>query len=586
MAYIKKDRRDDEQRPRGDRKNAGAPRGDKPERRTSSSDRGDKKPYSDRPERRTSSDRTDRKPYGDRPTSDRGERKPYGDRPERRDAKPYGDRPERRTSSDRPDRKPYGDRPTSDRGERKPYGDRPTSDRGERKPYGDRPERRTSSDRPDRKPYGDRPTSDRGERKPYGDRPTSDRGDRKPYGDRAERKPYGDRPKPNERGSSYSTRPVRSSDENRDGNREVQRDGYKPRSKSFDTKPERSRPERKTKSDKITPHKPGAFDKFDKRFAKPNIKEEIKKERKESRERKVENYERARAERNERGTSALRSDSRDERTEPRERVARAPRAREEKVESTESHEGYDRKKTAPNEEIRLNRFIANSGVCSRRKADELIEKGEITINGEVVRELGYKVKYTDSIKYDGKLLKPGKLVYVLLNKPKDYITTMDDPMERRTVIELTAKATNERIFPVGRLDRNTTGLLLLTNDGDLADKLAHPRNQVKKVYEVELDKALTTSDFEIIKNGVELEDGPAKPDQISFLDGKSKKFLGIEIHIGRNRIVRRIFESLGYEVVRLDRVIYAGLSKKDLPRGRHRMLTKEEIIYLKHLNKY
>ncbi len=574
MAYIKKDRRDDEQRPRGDRKTAGAPRGDKPERRSTSSDRGDKKPYGDRPERRDSKPAGDRKPYGDRsdrpsaPLRDRGDKKPYGDRG---------------------DRKPYGDRPTSDRGERKPYGDRPTSDRGDRKPYGDRPERRTSSDRPERKPYGDRPTSDRGERKPYGDRPTSDRGDRKPYGDRPERrdsKPYGDRPKPNERGSSYSTRPVRSSDENRDGNREVQRDGYKPRSKSFDTKPERSRPERRTKSDKITPHKPGAFDKFDKRFAKPNIKEEIKKERKESRERKVENYERARTERNaERGASTP-SRENSEGTERRERVVRAPREREEKVESTESHEGYDRKKTAPNEEIRLNRFIANSGVCSRRKADELIEKGEITINGEVVRELGYKVKYTDSIKYEGKLLKPGKLVYVLLNKPKDYITTMDDPMERRTVIELTAKATSERIFPVGRLDRNTTGLLLLTNDGDLADKLAHPRNQVKKVYEVELDKALTTSDFEIIKNGVELEDGPAKPDQISFLEGKSKKFLGIEIHIGRNRIVRRIFESLGYEVVRLDRVIYAGLSKKDLPRGRHRMLTKEEIIYLKHLNKY
>jgi 23S rRNA pseudouridine2605 synthase len=574
MAYIKKDRRDDEQRPRGDRKTAGAPRGDKPERRSTSSDRGDKKPYGDRPERRTSSDRGDRKPYGDRPD------RPSAPLRDRGDKKPYGDRG---------DRKPYGDRPTSDRGERKPYGDRPTSDRGDRKPYGDRPERRTSSDRPERKPYGDRPTSDRGERKPYGDRPTSDRGDRKPYGDRPERrdsKPYGDRPKPNERGSSYSTRPVRSSDENRDGNREVQRDGYKPRSKSFDTKPERSRPERRTKSDKITPHKPGAFDKFDKRFAKPNIKEEIKKERKESRERKVENYERARTERNaERGASTP-SRENSEVTERRERVVRAPREREEKVESTESQEGYDRKKTAPNEEIRLNRFIANSGVCSRRKADELIEKGEITINGEVVRELGYKVKYTDSIKYEGKLLKPGKLVYVLLNKPKDYITTMDDPMERRTVIELTAKATSERIFPVGRLDRNTTGLLLLTNDGDLADKLAHPRNQVKKVYEVELDKALTTSDFEIIKNGVELEDGPAKPDQISFLEGKSKKFLGIEIHIGRNRIVRRIFESLGYEVVRLDRVIYAGLSKKDLPRGRHRMLTKEEIIYLKHLNKY
>lgn len=248
--------------------------------------------------------------------------------------------------------------------------------------------------------------------------------------------------------------------------------------------------------------------------------------------------------------------------------------------------GFDRKKPGDNEEIRLNRYIANSGVCSRRKADELIEKGQVTVNGEIIKELGYKVKYSDKVKFDGKLLKPGKLVYVLLNKPKDFITTLDDPLERRTVVELTSKLTNERIFPVGRLDRNTTGLLLLTNDGDLADKLSHPRNQVKKIYEVELDKSLHAKDFEKIKEGVELEDGPAKVDQISYLDGKSKKFVGVEIHIGRNRIVRRIFESLGYEVVKLDRVVYAGLTKKDLPRGRSRMLTKEELIYLKHLNKY
>ena len=526
MAYIKKDRRDDEHKGRGERPS------------TPLRDRQDKKPYGDR------KPTGDRKPYGDRKPS--GDRKPYGDRP----------KPNERGSS-------YTNRPVRSSDERR---DRPSPDRN----------RDSFGDRQDKKLYGDRKAT--GDRKPYGDRKTTS--DRKPYGERND-------------------------------NREVDRNAFKPRSKkTFDEKPSRGRPERRTKSDKITPHKPGAFDVFDKRFAKPNIKEEIKKERKESRERKVENYERARAERNERGGRGDERGRRDpsaplrdqERSVPRERVARAPRVREEKlqgdkeiktprvreekVESTEKHEGYDRKKTAPDEEIRLNRFIANSGVCSRRKADELIEKGEITINGEVVRELGYKVKYTDKIKYNGKLLKPGKLVYVLLNKPKDYITTMDDPMERRTVIQLTAKATNERIFPVGRLDRNTTGLLLLTNDGDLADKLAHPRNQVKKVYEVELDKSLSTSDFEIIKNGVELEDGPAKPDQISYLEGKSKKFLGIEIHIGRNRIVRRIFESLGYEVVRLDRVIYAGLSKKDLPRGRHRMLTKEEIIYLKHLNKY
>ena len=236
--------------------------------------------------------------------------------------------------------------------------------------------------------------------------------------------------------------------------------------------------------------------------------------------------------------------------------------------------------------IRLNRYISNSGICSRRKADELILNGEVSVNGEVIKELGYKVKISDKIKFQGKLLKPGNLEYILLNKPKDFITTTDDPLERKTVMDLIRNASTERVYPVGRLDRNTTGLLLFTNDGDLADRLAHPRNQVRKIYEVELDKSLSASDFEKIKEGLELEDGPAKVDAISYLDGKAKKHVGVEIHIGRNRIVRRIFESLGYEVVKLDRVVYAGLTKKDLPRGRFRHLTKEEIIYLKHLNKY
>jgi len=576
MGYIKKDRRDDERREgSSDRK----PYGDKSIRKSnSSSERTERKPYTDR---------SDRKPYGEnRERGGRGERKEGGERRDSRaGSKSYSDKPERRSSS------------SSDRTERKPYGER-----SDRKPYGENRERREGGER----------------------RASS-----------SDRKPYGDKPRANERGSSYSTRPLRSSDEPKDrsergeirggrrgdtdnrtggdsrGRREsgvrrdenVDRNQYKPRSKkSFDEKPERGRPERRKKSDKITPHKPGAFDIFDKRYAKPNIKEEIKKERKEGRERREEENERrrgggerrvdsarpTRTERSERprGERAERTKRTERAERPRTERAKPERRSERKEEVVEQYEGVERKKAAPGEEIRLNKFIANSGVCSRRKADELIEKGEITVNGEVVRELGYKVQHSDKIKFEGKLLKPGKLVYVLLNKPKDYITTMDDPEERRTVVQLTAKATNERIFPVGRLDRNTTGLLLLTNDGDLADKLAHPRNQVKKIYEVELDKSLSTSDFEKIKEGVELEDGLAKPDQLSYLDGKSKKFLGIEIHIGRNRIVRRIFESLGYEVMRLDRVVYAGLTKKDLPRGRHRMLTKEEVIYLKHLNKY
>lgn len=256
----------------------------------------------------------------------------------------------------------------------------------------------------------------------------------------------------------------------------------------------------------------------------------------------------------------------------------------EKKSSKENATSFSKK--APDDLIRLNRYISNSGVCSRRKADELILNGEVTVNGEIVKELGFKVKVSDKIKFQGKLLKPGILEYILLNKPKDFITTTDDPLERKTVMDLVRNASTERVYPVGRLDRNTTGLLLFTNDGELADRLAHPRNQVRKIYEVELDKSLNTSDFEKIKEGLELEDGFAKVDTISYLEGKSKKHVGVEIHIGRNRIVRRIFESLGYEVVKLDRVVYAGLTKKDLPRGRFRHLTKEEIIYLKHLNKY
>ena len=236
--------------------------------------------------------------------------------------------------------------------------------------------------------------------------------------------------------------------------------------------------------------------------------------------------------------------------------------------------------------IRLNRYIANSGICSRRKADELIEAGVISVNGEVVTELGTKVDPAkDEIKYNDERLKREKMVYVLLNKPKDYITTTDDPQERKTVMQLVSKATKERIYPIGRLDRNTTGLLLLTNDGNLAEKLSHPRNNISKIYQVELDKSLTQGDFNKIQFGIELEDGFIKPDDVSYVMGASKREIGIQIHSGKNRVVRRIFESLGYDVVKLDRVVYANLTKKDLPRGRWRFLDDKEIIQLKHLMK-
>lgn len=234
--------------------------------------------------------------------------------------------------------------------------------------------------------------------------------------------------------------------------------------------------------------------------------------------------------------------------------------------------------------IRLNRFIANSGVCSRREADNLIGMGLITVNGTVVTEMGHKVSPTDEVRYDNRVLRAEKLVYVLLNKPKGFITTTDDPNERQTVMSLVAKAAKERIYPVGRLDRNTTGLLLLTNDGDLADKLSHPSYEVKKIYKVELDKPITKADFEKVMEGVHLEEGRARIDDLAVISD-DRKTVGLEIHIGWNRVVRRIFESLGYQVLKLDRSVYAGLDKRDLPRGNWRYLRPEEIIRLKHFSK-
>ncbi len=231
--------------------------------------------------------------------------------------------------------------------------------------------------------------------------------------------------------------------------------------------------------------------------------------------------------------------------------------------------------------IRLNKYVANSGICGRREADELIAKGLVVVNGEVIKEMGYKVKKTDNVVFQGKKINPEKPVYVLLNKPKDFITTTEDPMERKTVMKLVENACEERIFPVGRLDRNTTGLLLFTNDGELAAKLSHPSNEIKKIYQVTLDKALTAKDEEDILEGLTLEDGDVKVDDLQVLS-KDRNILGIEIHVGRNRIVRRIFAHLGYEVEALDRVMYAGLDKKDLKRGHYRFLSEQEVIRLKY----
>ena len=235
----------------------------------------------------------------------------------------------------------------------------------------------------------------------------------------------------------------------------------------------------------------------------------------------------------------------------------------------------------PNEPIRLNKFLANAGVCSRREADEFITAGVVSVNGEVVTELGTKIKRGDEVKFHDQTVSIERKIYVLLNKPKDTVTTSDDPQARRTVMDLVKGACNERIYPVGRLDRNTTGVLLLTNDGDLASKLTHPKYLKKKIYHVHLDKNLTKADMEQIAAGIQLDDGEIHADAISYTDDVKKDDVGIEIHSGKNRIVRRIFESLGYKVMKLDRVYFAGLTKKGLRRGEWRYLTEQEVNFLR-----
>jgi 23S rRNA pseudouridine2605 synthase len=251
---------------------------------------------------------------------------------------------------------------------------------------------------------------------------------------------------------------------------------------------------------------------------------------------------------------------------------------------------FDKKKAQKEEKptttnIRLNRYIANAGICSRREADDLISAGVVTVNGQAVTEMGYQVKPTDEVRYNGQLLSREKKVYLLLNKPKDAITTFEDPEGRRTVMELFGKELGERVYPVGRLDRNTTGVLLFTNDGDVAQRLMHPKYEMTKVYKATLNKNLKGEDLWQLQNGVELEDGFIKPDGIAVPDAKNKNEVGIEIHSGKNRIIHRMFEHLGYKVDKLDRALYAGLTKGKLKRGEWRMLTEKEINTLKRLVK-
>ena len=240
----------------------------------------------------------------------------------------------------------------------------------------------------------------------------------------------------------------------------------------------------------------------------------------------------------------------------------------------------------PGATLPLNKYVAHAGVSSRRAAATLVKEGKVTVNGTVITDPGTKVLYTDTVKVGGKKVTVSShFVYILLNKPKDFLTTTTDPQGRKTVQQLISKATEERVYPIGRLDRNTSGVLLFTNDGDLAQKLSHPKNEMKKVYHVGLDKPLTKQHFEKIMGGVELEDGLAKVDEMAYADPKDKTQIGLEIHSGKNRIVRRIFASLGYDVKTLDRVMYAGLTKKNVQRGNWRFLTEKEIRALKYLSR-
>ncbi len=235
----------------------------------------------------------------------------------------------------------------------------------------------------------------------------------------------------------------------------------------------------------------------------------------------------------------------------------------------------------PDSEMRLNKYMSNAGICSRREADEKIQAGAVTVNGKVVTELGTKIRPADVVEYEGKVVVPERKCYVLLNKPKDCVTTSDDPGGRTTVLDIVKNACAERIYPVGRLDRNTTGVLLLTNDGDLASKLTHPKFVKKKIYHVWTDKPIAEEDMQRIADGIELDDGEIHADEVSYVSETDRKQAGIEIHSGRNRIVRRIFESLGYRVVKLDRVYFAGLTKKNLPRGKWRYLSQDEVNHLR-----
>ena len=422
---------------------------------------------------------------------------------------------------------------------------------------GERPQRTYSSERPYRprfnpnaenserlqRPYGERPSYGNSER-PYRPRYNNENGERpqRPYGERPQRPRFnndGERPQ-----RSYGERPSYGGSErpfrpryNNDGSERPQHSyGERP---SYGGSERPFRPRFNSEGGE-RPQRP-----FDNRQPRPRFNANGNKPRNNRPQRRTGDYD--------------------------------PNAKYSKKKQIEYKEQY----VDPNEPIRLNKFLANAGVCSRREADEFITAGVVSVNGTVVTELGTKIKRGDEVKFHDQVVSIERKIYILLNKPKDTVTTSDDPQARRTVMDLVKGACPERIYPVGRLDRNTTGVLLLTNDGDLASKLTHPMYLKKKIYHVHLDKNLTKADMEQIAAGIQLDDGEIHADAISYTDEAKKDDVGIEIHSGKNRIVRRIFESLGYKVTKLDRVYFAGLTKKGLRRGEWRFLNENEVNFLR-----
>jgi 23S rRNA pseudouridine2605 synthase len=471
-----------------------------------------------------------------------------------------GGRFERRDDSSKKDFKSKFKRSGSSAG-----GDEKPAPRAEKKPFGDRPKRNDSSGFGKREGGFERKKSfgDRGD-KPGFKKREGGFGEKKSFGDRRDRPGFKKREGGFERKKSFGDRGDKPGFKKREGGFERKKSfGDRDESRNFERRKPFSdhgdqpqRPERR-----FDESKPASSKRFERgapmrNFDKPNPGSE-----KFFRGKPFGKPERRRST-DEEGVG--------------ERKSFTPRKRGVSVKKSDQMA-----RKVSDGTTRLNKFISNSGVCSRREADELIKMGLITVNGQTITEMGHKVKPGDDVRHDGKRLTAEKPVYILLNKPKGYITTTDDPQERKTVMALLANAVKERVYPVGRLDRNTTGLLLLTNDGELADKLTHPSYNAKKIYKVELDKPITKADFEKIQEGVRLEEGKAVVDDLAMIDD-DKKTLGIELHIGWNRIVRRIFESLGYEVVRLDRVVYAGLDKKNIGRGEWRFLKDTEVVKLKH----